>query len=113
MYFKKGDLAKYPDGRAFIVKAASEEFAQLTQLAQIENTNEYFYTGVSITVSNKECDYVNGMDFRKVEGIILLKKMTDLKSLDETIEDIKENRAVKPFFTNPNVADDKIISQHV
>lgn len=100
MYFKKGDLAKYSDGRAFIVKDANEEIAQLTQLAQIEDTNEYFYTGVNITVSNKECDYINGMNFRKVEGIVLYRRMIDHKTLDETIEGVKENRTIKRLFRN-------------
>lgn len=98
MYFKKGDLAKYPDGKVFIVKGANEEIAQLTQLVQIENTNEYIYTGVNITVSNKECDYINGMNFRKVEGIVLYRRMIEHKSLDETIEGVKENRAIKTVF---------------
>ena len=98
MYFKKGDLARYPDGRAFIVKNATEEIAQLTQLAQIEDTNEYLYTGVNITASNKECDYINGMNFKKVEGIVLYRRMIDHKSLDETIEGVKENRIIKKAF---------------
>lgn len=52
MYFKERDLVKYSDGRVFIVRKATEEFAVLTMLTQLENTNEYFYTGVNITALN-------------------------------------------------------------
>lgn len=97
MYFKERDLVKYSDGRVFIVRKATEEFAVLTMLTQLENTNEYFYTGVNITASNREGDYINKTKFNKIEGIILYNQLAEHVTLDEMMESIKNNKPISSY----------------
>lgn len=105
MYFKKGELIKYPDERTFIVKESKEEWASLGMLVQLEDTNEYFRTGISITVSNKESDYTGEEDFEKNKVIILYNSLAEHKSLDEMLASINENKPIKfapPWWIKAN-----------